>query len=417
VEALLYLYSSKANAKIIRENSSLIKQKLIEIYGDLIETTEFAKGAEFMDYRDLFYWEHRMGAWHSQVVAESDPGFDSVVLFDCRKLEILRISAENANLKGVYSLDKPAAPYVSVIMPVYNRQHTVYRAIQSVLDQSYGNFELIIVNDASTDKTDEIIRSFSDSRIRYIVHDRTMGASAARNTGIRCSKGEWIAFHDSDDEWMPNKLEKQVALLESSWNTDAAPIIYTGFYRFDRYGNREYIPSGKVTTKEGFILGSLLQGNFVSTQTVLIKKEYLVKAGGFDERLPRFQDWELWLRLAPEYPFKLVDEPLVHVNFTEGSISADFTRIVEAFRLIYNKHQELLSKVNPYDASCFLASYGHNLCLSGHLDEGREILREAMRWKPSSKRAVVFYAASFLGSKMYKTIYRAIKISRRKYNG
>ena len=306
-------------------------------------------------------------------------------------------------------MSTPARPFISIILPVYNRQHKIAKAIQSVLDQTYEYFELIIVNDASTDQTESVIRSFYDDRIRYFTHDRTKGASAARNTGINLAKGEWIAFHDSDDEWMPEKLEKQVEIVNRFGSIKPSPVIYTGFYRYNRDGIREYIPSKSITKKEGIIVNSLLNGNFVSTQTVILKKECILKVGGFDENLPRFQDWELWLRLAPEHPFILIDEPLVNVYFSEKSISADSSLIVEAYRIIYEKHQKLLAKVNPLDASSFLASYGHNLCLSGNLNEGRTILKNSLKLNPLFLRSAMCYAASLLGADMYKKIYQTLK--------
>jgi len=98
-------------------------------------------------------------------------------------------------------------PRISVIIPSYNRANTIGRAIQSALSQSYQDFEIIVIDDGSTDHTEEVIRSFQDSRIRYIRHNRNRGGSAARNTGIHAARGEYIAFLDSDDEWLPQKLE------------------------------------------------------------------------------------------------------------------------------------------------------------------------------------------------------------------
>lgn len=300
-------------------------------------------------------------------------------------------------------------PYISIILPVYNRQHTIAKAIQSVLNQTYEHFELIVVNDASTDRTESVIRSFHDSRIRLFTHDRTKGASAARNTGIRHAKGEWIAFHDSDDEWLQNKLEKQVEIVNLYGNVEPSPIIYTGFYRYNQNGFREYIPSKFLTDKEGYIINSLLKGNFVTTQTVLLQKDCLEKVGGFDEGLPRFQDWELWLRLAPEHPFILIDEPLVNVYFSRKSISADSSLIVKSYQLIYNKHRALLSKVNPRNASFFLTSYGHNLCLGGYLKDGRAILKYSLSLNPFNLKTLACYTVSLLSIKIYQKIYRFVK--------
>lgn len=102
-------------------------------------------------------------------------------------------------------------PFVSIVIPTYNRARFLGRLVRSVLNQTYKNFEVIVADDASTDDTAEIIKTFKDDRIRYIRHESNAGAAAARNTGIKASRGEYVAFQDSDDEWLPEKLEKQMA--------------------------------------------------------------------------------------------------------------------------------------------------------------------------------------------------------------
>ena len=107
-------------------------------------------------------------------------------------------------------------PTVSIIIPTYNRAHLIGRAIQSVLNQTYQNFEIIVVDDGSTDNTEEMIKEFQkhDKRIKYIRHEKNRGGAAARNTGIKVARGEYIAFQDSDDEWLPEKLEKQMDVFQ-----------------------------------------------------------------------------------------------------------------------------------------------------------------------------------------------------------
>jgi glycosyltransferase involved in cell wall biosynthesis len=163
-------------------------------------------------------------------------------------------------------------PTVSVIIPTYNRENLIGRAIYSVLKQTYQDFEIIVIDDDSTDNTREVIKEFQrkDKRIKYIKHGKNKGGSAARNTGIREAKGKYIAFQDSDDEWLSGKLEKQIKMFKK------APleigVIYTGFWRIEE-DKKEYIPSDKIIKKEGDIHIELLKGNFVTTQSIVVRKE------------------------------------------------------------------------------------------------------------------------------------------------
>ncbi len=118
-------------------------------------------------------------------------------------------------------------PTVSVIIPTYNRAHLLGRAIESVLDQTYQDFEIIVVDDASADETEEVVKSFGDDRINHIRHQKNKGGSAARNTGIKAARGEFIAFLDSDDEWVPKKLEKEIDRLQTLSNE--VGVVYSGF--------------------------------------------------------------------------------------------------------------------------------------------------------------------------------------------
>lgn len=291
---------------------------------------------------------------------------------------------------------------ISIIIPVYNREFTVGRAIQSVLNQTYSNFELIIVDDASTDGTAEIINSFQDSRIRFFQLKKNQGAPAARNFGINQANGEWIAFQDSDDVWLPDKLEKQIEIIKK---LKKPCIVYTSFYRY-KQGKVEYIPDKKDRrNKSGIIHKELLLGNFITTQTVLAAKECLVKVGGFAVDMPRLQDWELWLRLSKFYPFYWIDEPLVDVFYTEQSISSEPDKLITAYHKIWEKHEPLFKQAGTKYLASFLFSYGHNLCLAGQMKTGRKYLAEAFCNNFTSVKYAIAWIVSIFGYRLYKFLY------------
>ncbi len=198
----------------------------------------------------------------------------------------------------------PTGPLVSVVIPTCNRAALLTRAIQSVRQQTYGNLEIIVVDDASTDDTRKIVGSLADPRIRYIRHDVNRGGAAARNTGIRAARGEYIAFLDDDDEWESVKTEVQLRVLEDQ-NYDA--VLCTS----DEHGAR----LSKFEGKKMIDLEDLRRGRFTAGGTgVLMARANVLKDTMFDETLPRYQDWDLFIRIAQKYAIAYNNKPLVRYN-------------------------------------------------------------------------------------------------------
>lgn len=232
---------------------------------------------------------------------------------------------------------KSKTPLVSVVLPTYNRAELLPRSVESVLNQTYKNFELIIIDDGSTDNTKEVVQEYAkkDKRVIYLRHKKNKGGSAARNTGIRKANGDYIAFQDSDDEWIYNKLEKQIKIIKNS--SYSKKVIYTSLIKITKT-KTYYLPGKNIKKRGGRIYEELLKGNFVGFPTVLINKECFKRVGLLDERFPRNQDWELFLRISKKYPFYFIDEPLLLSFQTEESISTNPLGFIEARKLILERH-------------------------------------------------------------------------------
>lgn len=222
---------------------------------------------------------------------------------------------------------------ISVILPVYNREKTIKQSIDSILQQTYKDFELIIVDDGSTDGTKRVIKEIGDSRIVYVYQDNS-GACVARNRGIDMSRGEYIAFHDSDDTWISNKLEKQFnALIKSK-----ADIVICKMKNINEYGIVE-MPKG---LREGVLKkkDSLMN---IGTQSILGKKEVFEKCR-FDTDMPRLQDFELLLRISKTYKIYFLDETLVNYYTGGLSISSNESKFLLALSLLERKHPQLFEE-------------------------------------------------------------------------
>lgn len=218
---------------------------------------------------------------------------------------------------------------VSVIIPTYNRAHVIARAVQSVLEQTYANFELLVVDDGSTDDTKQIIEYAEDDRIRYICLEKNGGASHARNVGIQMAECEYIAFLDSDDEWMPEKLERQMQIMRQAPET--VGLVYCRMSGVNRKGEVSFCPDLDIAKErlEGNLFSVLMKENMIGTPTVLVRKKCLEQAGGFNESLTCIEDWELFLRIAQDWEIAFAEETLVSVHVSEVSVSQNIAGYVK----------------------------------------------------------------------------------------
>lgn len=223
---------------------------------------------------------------------------------------------------------EPEAGLVSIVLPTYNRARTLERAVNSVLQQSYKNFELIIVDDGSTDGTHELIAGLSDPRIRFAPLDRNQGVSHARNVGLRLAKGDYIAFQDSDDEWLAGKLEKQVNAARAAREERAevcvfhTKIMYIAGPPSGSPPNMVFcIPALPRTPSREHLLTAICRHNLISTQTLLMNRSALELIGGFDELLANNEDWDFAISLIRQTEAVFLDEPLVMTYLQEDSVS------------------------------------------------------------------------------------------------
>jgi glycosyltransferase involved in cell wall biosynthesis len=194
----------------------------------------------------------------------------------------------------------------SIIVIVYNGEQYIERAVHSALGQTVADIEVIVVDDGSSDRSADLVGRIKDSRLR-LVRQSNQGPSAARNTGIREAKGDWIAFLDCDDWWTPTKLESQLAI------TDRDPevaLVYCGATTLLEDGSilSEAVPRLRGTALEGLLLGNYITG---SSSSVLIRRDVLSAVGGFRTDIHYGEDWDLWLRIAARYRIEMV--PGLHV--------------------------------------------------------------------------------------------------------
>lgn len=219
-------------------------------------------------------------------------------------------------------------PTISVIIPAYNAEKTILETIQSVQQQTFSDFELIIINDGSTDRTLELLNTIQDPRIKTF-SCKIKGVSEARNWGISQANGEFIAFLDADDLWTPDKLERQLAALRQN---PKAGVAYSWTLFMDEQG--EYFHADEPIFFEGNVYGQLLLRNFIASgSNPLIRREALESVGEFDSTLTHCEDWDYWFRLAAHWPFVVVPKPQIFYRQSSSSACSKI-EVLEAGALV-----------------------------------------------------------------------------------
>lgn len=224
----------------------------------------------------------------------------------------------------VRNLTVKAMPTISVIIPAFNAQATIKETIASVQAQTFSDFEIILIDDGSTDDTLRIVQQISDPRLRIFSYSNS-GPSVARNNGISQATGNYIAFLDADDLWTPDKLERQLQALKIH---PEAGVAYSWIYFLDEIGNNSYADTS--TSYEGNVYANLLVRNFLHNgSNPLIRKQAIDIVGLFDPTLNHGEDWEFYIRLASIYPFVLIPEPQVIYRQSIGTATSKIELIEE----------------------------------------------------------------------------------------
>lgn len=290
-------------------------------------------------------------------------------------------------------------PTVSVIIPTYNRADFLARAVKSVLNQSFKNFELIIVDDGSTDNTGETAKRFQkeDSRVKYVWQKNSGTPASSQNTGIRNARGEYVAFLDDDDEWLRNKLEKQIALFQNSKKQNLGIVGCGSFiikndkaaiYKFSKIEN---------------ILKSLLEKSvFMSNSATVIKNDVFAKVGLFDEKFKLFSNRDMWLKICLEYGFDFVDEPLYRYYVHTGNISRkhplleaiEIEYLIKKWRVYYEKFPGILAMQ--------LKTVGTIYALNNDIKSARKYFASAVWAAPWRLKNYISLFVSLFGRKICK---------------
>lgn len=287
---------------------------------------------------------------------------------------------------------------ISVVIPTFNREKLIERAVESVLNQSYNDIEIIVVDDCSTDNTHLIMEKYKNNKkVKYIKLKTNSGACRARNEGIRNASGDIIAFLDSDDEWHKDKLMKQYAFFKKK---NAEIVVCNYLYEKEKKCEKAIKHQQDVIT-----YNQLLYENCITTGAILVKKDLIEKVGGFDEKMPRYQDWELVLRIAKESRIYFCDEPLLTLHYQKQSISNSTSKEKKytALEIIYKKNKkEIDQNKKAYAHICwsmgmyslFLDTKRLDLLKKGVYEDGINI-----------KRLTIYMLIKFKMDSVIKKIY------------
>ncbi|MCX5901072.1 MAG: glycosyltransferase family A protein [Proteobacteria bacterium] len=277
------------------------------------------------------------------------------------------------------------APLVSVIIPTYNREKIITRAIDSVFAQTYRDFEIVVLDDGSQDNTKAVAQAYGP-KMHYFYQDNK-GIAGARNAGMHQTAGDYIAFLDSDDYWLPGKLERQMALF--SQHPEYGMVgCQCGSVQIDGTYREKNRPG-----KSGWILYDLFNKNFIRTSSAVITRACLEKVGGFDESLREGEEYDYWLRIAAEFAIGFINEPLtVYVDNTDGMSTDSLTGRLHRLKVLEKKYLKKKIPLQMYrrriaDTCHYI---GRHYIEKGSRQEGIAYLKKAQKLYPAYLKNLVY---------------------------
>lgn len=300
------------------------------------------------------------------------------------------------------------SPQVSIITATYNYGIYLPRAVESVIDQTFQDWELIIIDDGSEDQTRDVIKPYlDDKRIRYI-HTVNRGQPAAKNRGLIETKGRLIAFLDGDDSWFPEKLERQVKLITAD---PSLGVVYSRRAIISESGT--FVGNDTAALHRGNILGLIFKDNFICFSSAMVRREAFTTVGGFDESIPMAIDYDLWLRIAAKYSFDYIDDPMVYYRTGHANLSR---RSLERLRIALQIMNRFVNgqggrKLLPgkLKRKAYAETYAHlgELCMRTSKIASAKWYSQALVTSPFSKEVWRVILRSTM-PKLAKTILRSV---------
>ncbi len=288
---------------------------------------------------------------------------------------------------------------ISVVMPTYNRAHFLRKSIDSVLSQTYENFEIIIIDNNSTDNTTDLLRNYNDKRIKYVENNENRGCGGARNQGMEMARGDYITFLDSDDEIFSTKFEKQLENFHALPNKFG--LIYCGFcYASGKTGEIVKYISPELY---GDVYNNLLERNLFPIHAPIIRRECFQKCGMLDVTLPACEDWDIWIRISRYYKFAFVPDILAKYNIHGKQKSTEVESVIMARERIVEKYRSELDK-RPRALARSLKKIASLYCLNDKPVEGRKYFVASIRAYPFHYGTYVHLWLSLLSSRIHKKI-------------
>ncbi len=285
-------------------------------------------------------------------------------------------------------------PTVSVVLPTHDRMRLFQRALASVLGQTLQDIEVIVIDNACTDGTSAWLATVADPRVRVLRLDRKVGASAARNAALKLARADLVAFQDDDDIWLPDKMERQVTVLQES--DPSVGLCLAGYVRLTPGGTQDRYDQRYSEVDFNGTQG-MLGINAIATPAWLVRRELLERAGGFDEKMPARNDWELALRLSDLCRFVYVAEPLfvqdqrveTTMMYNEAAVTRGVRRVVEIHGHRWAQH--------PRTRAHHAMLIGRYELSAGDTADGRRWLGRSLRLNPWQPRVALLLLLSFLG--------------------